>query len=304
MKHRGWHQLDILGREYYQLHQSGYGTSIANRSPRQIEIANTIVSRALPFITSIASAVISPNGWLLSRKDGDRKVSLVEQRDTLAVDDLVQEGALGAIRAMHNYDPGKGAMSTFLAYTTASAMARAYSVEGMIRIPSWIYDGVIKIYREAPPGRLSKIEALMNPIEIKGKSRPLKMGLLTAMAVYLNLAGHYKEIHDPAGKDGDSASQDTFEGRYLKDMGGVSPEEVMSNLNKSELIKAILNTITPREKKVMELRFGIGSDTDKTLEEVGQEFFVTRERVRQIEAKALRKLRHPSKSRSLIHLLY
>jgi RNA polymerase primary sigma factor len=88
-------------------------------------------------------------------------------------------------------------------------------------------------------------------------------------------------------------------GDFIEDKSVINPSEAVINLNLSEQTRKVLATLTPREEKVLRMRFGIGEDSDHTLEEVGQDFSVTRERIRQIEAKALRKLRHPSRSKRL-----
>jgi len=101
-------------------------------------------------------------------------------------------------------------------------------------------------------------------------------------------------METPIGEDDDSSLGD-----FIEDQGAVSPLDSATNASLSEIVREILSTLTPREAKVLMMRFGIGMNTDHTLEEVGKQFDVTRERIRQIEAKALRKLRHPSRSEKL-----
>jgi RNA polymerase primary sigma factor len=101
-------------------------------------------------------------------------------------------------------------------------------------------------------------------------------------------------LETPIGEE-----EDSHLGDFIEDKGVVSPQEAVINMNLSETTRKVLESLTPREEKVLRMRFGIGEKYDHTLEEVGQDFDVTRERIRQIEAKALRKLRHPSRSRKL-----
>jgi RNA polymerase primary sigma factor len=101
-------------------------------------------------------------------------------------------------------------------------------------------------------------------------------------------------LETPIGEEDDSSLGD-----FIEDKKIISPQEAVMSVTLSEQTRAVLSTLTPREEKVLRMRFGIGEKSDHTLEEVGQDFFVTRERIRQIEAKALRKLRHPSRSKLL-----
>jgi RNA polymerase primary sigma factor len=110
----------------------------------------------------------------------------------------------------------------------------------------------------------------------------------------LKIAKEPLSLETPIGEEGDSHLGD-----FIEDKGAVSPADAAVNMNLSEQTRKVLKTLTPREEKVLRMRFGIGEKSDHTLEEVGQDFEVTRERIRQIEAKALRKLQHPSRSKEL-----
>jgi RNA polymerase primary sigma factor len=110
----------------------------------------------------------------------------------------------------------------------------------------------------------------------------------------LKIAQEPISLETPIGEE-----EDSHLGDFIEDRGIVSPADAVINLNLKEQTDAVLKTLTPREEKVIKLRFGVGDGSEHTLEEVGQNFAVTRERIRQIEAKALRKLRHPSRSRKL-----
>jgi RNA polymerase primary sigma factor len=110
----------------------------------------------------------------------------------------------------------------------------------------------------------------------------------------LKIAKEPISLETPIGEEEDSSLGD-----FIEDKNIINPSEAVISLNLSEQTRKVLSTLTPREEKVLRMRFGIGEKSDHTLEEVGQDFFVTRERIRQIEAKALRKLRHPSRSKLL-----
>jgi RNA polymerase primary sigma factor len=110
----------------------------------------------------------------------------------------------------------------------------------------------------------------------------------------LKIAKEPISLETPIGEEEDSSLGD-----FIEDKRTISPSEAVINVNLSEQTRKVLSTLTPREEKVLRMRFGIGEKSDHTLEEVGQDFFVTRERIRQIEAKALRKLRHPSRAKLL-----
>jgi RNA polymerase primary sigma factor len=110
----------------------------------------------------------------------------------------------------------------------------------------------------------------------------------------LKIAKEPISLETPIGEEEDSSLGD-----FIEDKNIINPSEAVISLNLSEQTRKVLSTLTPREEKVLRMRFGIGEKSDHTLEEVGQDFFVTRERIRQIEAKALRKLRHPSRAKLL-----
>ena len=110
----------------------------------------------------------------------------------------------------------------------------------------------------------------------------------------LKIAQEPISLETPIGEE-----EDSHLGDFIEDRGVVSPADAVISLNLREQTEAVLKTLTPREEKVIKMRFGVGDGSEHTLEEVGQNFAVTRERIRQIEAKALRKLRHPSRSRKL-----
>ena len=306
----GWRKMDLLGEEYASLvRDCGIGSSIGDRSPRQIEIANEIVAGTQRFMYKIAQDMLYGNGWSIPVGAGERRtLSLAERKHVLEIEDLVHDGSIGVLESLARYDPSLGSISGFIAFNAAASMYREGSRNSIVRLPTWIYDTSLSVMRKAKPGRLNKLRALTEPIPIKGRDKPLRLNGDSAAVIYLGVTGRYKSMHDKAVERGemDSPAHDTFEGRYLADEESLTPEEQAENLKLDERTRKVLETLTPRSEKILKMRFGIGDeakgisqDGDKTLEEVGQDFLFTRERIRQIEAKALRKLRHPSRAKRL-----
>ena len=209
--------------------------------------------------------------------------------------DLIQEGNIGLMKAVDKFEYSRGfKFSTYATWWIRQAITRSIADQARtIRIPVHMIETINKIIRTSRQ-MLGELGYEPTPAEIAAR---LSMPIDRVRKV-MKIAKEPVSLENPVGDEDGS-----FLGDFIEDKNAILPSEAAFQSNLRETTTRILSTLTPREERVLRMRFGIGVHTDHTLEEVGQQFNVTRERIRQIEAKALRKLKHPTRSKKMISFL-
>ncbi|MBW1910569.1 MAG: RNA polymerase sigma factor RpoD [Deltaproteobacteria bacterium] len=262
-----------------------YGKERTNMAPRQLKARLKKIEGSIEKAKFAKSELIEANLRLvvsIAKKYTNRGLQFL---------DLIQEGNIGLMKAVDKFEYQRGyKFSTYATWWIRQAITRAIADQARtIRIPVHMIETINKLIRTSrylvqEHGREPTPEEIAEKMEFP----------LDKVRKVLKIAKEPISLETPIGEE-----EDSHLGDFIEDKKILSPGDAVVNFGLAEQTRRVLRTLTPREEKVLRMRFGIGEKADHTLEEVGRDFSVTRERIRQIEAKALRKLRHPSRSRKL-----
>lgn len=273
-----------------------------NRKTKTVEKTKTSVKQSLDKLTNEQLCVVFQEGYkqaldALVNKNKNLVWSRAKRygsvyKHKLDEDDLFQSGVIGIMHAAGKFEAAKDfKFTTYAMWWIDQQILRSIMNYGFtVRIPVHVFDSISKIMRvfREHPG-CSK-DQIFEKVKEKGLSRDKFEELLSITHNIISVTS----LNTYVGEDADSEL-----GSFIIDDSSPSVEDQIELKALKKIVSEVLDTVTPREQRVLKLRYGIGDDRQRTLEEIGKEFKVTRERIRQIEAKALRKLRHPSRSKLL-----
>jgi RNA polymerase primary sigma factor len=283
-------RLTRLGEEYHALStvrgEKDYikregGKYVDIRTDRQKEVADNIIEEVLPLLY-ITIEKMRDKGIQMPNK----KVLRIPKETYQTDEDLIGEVVSGLLPRLQNYDPSKGAMSTFVMYNTAGIIHRSANEHlGLLRLPAHMVERANKALRESEA--TEPIEALMDKITRRRKGSSEKTSIPYRGALNIAAGLSHQQAIDISSVTNELVDEENI------------PSKVYDAIELQEVADMVLSTLTPRQYTILQKRFGIGYPEEKDLEQVGEDFGVTRERIRQVEAKGLRKLRHPKRARKL-----